>query len=627
MKKLLCIALCVIMAFSCFGICAGASEKPDPIILISGFMCSQLFTDFGTENQKKVWGPAAGDFASQTKKDFRRFIKTFVGFCFGEPEEFGITIGDGANEVMEYLKCLPDGSSKYEVQHYPNKAETSNVKYMLSDNDGQYLYEIPFCKFISEKTDPGRVFCFQYDSRLDSASIAVELQAFIKDVKEYTGSSQVSLVALSYGGLITATYLAYYGAENDVGRVVLSVPALGGTNIPGRILRGEIDVSDESLLSFIETALGGRSNMARIFEIDRAEWLDALGCGASGGLGQMAKNWPSFWCLCSREEYDELKAEFLDPVDNKGLIEKTDKVHYEVMNRISEIFAECRSRGTQISIICGTGSGLCVGGDLNGDVILPASGVSGAKTAPLGKRFADGYTGVKTSCADPSHNHISPSMEVDASCAYLPENTWFVENHYHGQYYYEEYTRTLVEKLLTTDEIKDVHSDPKYPQFENSNNAYRSIHISFDNSAPGYISSKDKVLKITNITDGDYIKLLSVVTNGIELDFHAFSTGFLSPGETVEIPFEGEIPAVSVVPVNLTVNYIRVGSLNPWRSAVYDFTIINGAPAEYKGGFADAGPVSLLQQKTPKGLFEFLQKISFRQKIECIFDTFSSFFD
>ena len=59
---------------------------------------------------------------------------------------------------------------------------------------------------------------------------------------------------------------------------------------------------------------------------------------------------------------------------------------------------------------------------------------------------------------------ISPSMEIDATGCYLPENTWFVEGQYHGQYYYEEYTRKLVTKLLFTDDIKDVYSDPEFPQ-------------------------------------------------------------------------------------------------------------------------------------------------------------------
>jgi hypothetical protein len=56
-----------------------------------------------------------------------------------------------------------------------------------------------------------------------------------------------------------------------------------------------------------------------------------------------------------------------------------------------------------------------------------------------------------------------------------------------AQYYYEEYTRSLVTKLLFTDEIKDVHSDSDYPQFEYSNNAYRNIHDKFNSSQSGYL--------------------------------------------------------------------------------------------------------------------------------------------
>lgn len=201
------------------------------------------------------------------------------------------------------------------------------------------------------------------------------------------------------------------------------------------------------------------------------------------------------------------------------------------MPKLSETFAECRARGTQASIICGTGSQLALGGDINGDVVLPASGVSGALTAPLGERFPDGYTGAGTACNDPEHYHISPSMEMDASTAYLPENTWFVEGHYHGQYFYEEYTRSLVTKLLLTDDIKDVYSDPDYPQFTSSNNSYRTVRLSFDSSGGAYLTGGDKALVVENLSTNNYIKVLSVVADGVELKFSAITSAPIAPGE------------------------------------------------------------------------------------------------
>ncbi len=620
-KKFISLVICVLMIISTVCIDAYAAKQPDPVILISGFMCSQLFTDYGTDLQKKVWGPDASAIISQTKDDFAELLSDLFK---GNAENFGEKIAADAGGVLEALVCNPDGASKYDVQHYPNHPEISNYEYLSKKDNGQYLYEKNFCKFMAERVGGKRMFCFQYDSRLDAKELADELHQFIKEVREYTKSDKVSLVALSYGGLITSTYLTFYGNENDVGRVVMSVPALGGTNIPAKILRGDIEVSADSISTFVETALGGSSNMARVFESKNIKWLDNFAKGFADKLSILAKNWGSFWCLCSQEEYESLKADFLDPVKNAELIRKIDLIHNEVMPKLSETYNSLMKNGMQISIICGTGSRLCLGGDLNGDVILPASGVSGATTAPLGSRFADGYTGACTTCKNKSHNHISPSMEIDASSAYLPENTWFVEKHYHGQYYYEKYTRTLVEKLLTTDEIKDIYSSPDYPQFANSNNSYRSVDISFQSSGMSVLSSEDNVLTVRNITDRDYIKIISVVSDGVKLDFDALGSAVISPGKTVEIPFSGEIPRVGASTAAITVNFIRIGTLNPFRSLEFDIKIENGKAPEFSETIVPAESNSWLKSRMPDKLFKKLRESSFRQSFECIYETFKS---
>lgn len=621
MKKILSLAVCLLIMISTFSIGVPAANQPDPVILISGFMCSQLFTDFGTESQKKIWGPDVSAVISQMKDDFGGLVS---GLFKGNAEQFGEQIALGAGVALESLMCNSDGTSRYPVQHYPNHPEISNFDYLSQKDGGQYLYEKNFCTFMAERVGGKRMFCFQYDSRLDAKELADELHQFIKEVKEYTKSNKVSLVALSYGGLITSTYLTFYGNEGDVGRVVMSVPALGGTNIPAKILRGDIEVSDDSISTFVETALGGNSNMARIFESKRIKWIDLFARGFAEKLSILAKNWGSFWCLCSQEEYESLKADFLDPVKNAELIRKIDLIHNEVMPKLSETYARLMADGMQISIICGTGSRLCLGGDLNGDVILPANGVSGAVTAPLGSRFADGYTGVHTACNDESHNHISPSMEIDASSAYLPENTWFVEKHYHGQYYYEEYTRTLVEKLLTTDDIKDIYSDPDYPQFANSNNSYRSIDIGFSSGRTPVLSSAENKLTVRNITDKDYIKIISVVSEDIELDFDALGSAIISPGESVEIPFSGEIPETGASTGRITVNFIRIGTLNPFRSLEFDYKLENGKAPDFSQAIVSTESDSWLRSRFPDKLFGKLRDSSFRQSFECIYETFKS---
>ncbi len=625
MKKLLSIILCAVIIFSGCGVSAFAARDDCPIILISGFMCSQLFTDFGEENQEKIWGISAQSVTEKIKDDITGFLRSFGGAATGGLEQFGERVGKGAAQVLEKLECEPDGSSVFPVEHYPNDPALNNVAYMLK-NAEEYLYERNFCEYMAGKTDPSRLFCYQYDSRMDAVILAEELSNFIEEVKAYTGAQKVKLFALSYGGLIVSTYLTLYGSEN-VDRAVLSVPALGGTNIPERIFTGNVELAEKSIITFVETALSGAANFSRIFDEDRAVWLDRFASAMCSGLTDIIKNWGSIWCLSSQDTYESLKNEILDQSENGELIKRIDIIHNEVMPNLAETFEKCRASGTGISIICGTGSQLALGGDLNGDVVLPASGVSGALTAPLGKRFPDGYTGACTACNNPEHNHVSPSMEIDASTAYLPENTWFVEGHYHGQYFYEEYTRSLVTKLLLTDDLKDVHSDNEYPQFAVSNNSYRTVGLSFDKSEGAYLTDEDTALVVKNLSADNYIKVISVVSDGVDLSFKALTSAIIAPGESVSVPFEGDIPALSALYARLTVNYIKIGSINPLCSTDFDITVMNGEPAEKHGEFAEKGFTGRLERVLPEFVYGALKKMSLHKTAECLYDTVASWFD
>lgn len=619
MKKVISILLCVAITVSCCVFGASASENKDkPIILVSGFLCSQLFLNYGQQNEERVWILEPDKIFDYIGDNFWSFSKSLAGLAIGKTDEFGKTLGEGAYSVLGKLECKPDGSSVYPLSHYPNNPATSNVEYMLANGKEKNLYEANMCKHLSEVADGSRVYCFQYDSRLDPVTVAGQLNDFIKEVKAYTGEDKVNLFCLSFGGMICTTYLYLYGENGDTDNVVMSVPAIGGTNIPDRLLRGNVDFDMETVVKFFETVLGGKNNFARIFEGLDSESLEAVISSACGRISDIVRYWGSVWALCSADTYEQLKKDFLDPVASKNIIEKCDLVHNEIMPNLSKIYNEYRAKGVKISILCNTGSNLTLGGGINGDVVLPAQGVSGALTAPLGSRFPDGYKGKGTTCGNAEHNHISPSMEVDASTAYLPENTWFIDGQYHGQYYYEEYTRSLVTKLLLTDEITDIYSDPDYPQFEYSNHAYRTLHAKFNNSRTGCLTSKDTSLVVENIGTDCSIKILSVVSNGIELDFDTGGSGILKSGEKVEIPFEGEVPGVGRTAAEITVSYIKFGSLHPVRTSEFDIMIDNGDAPQAKGGFVEAGFRSKLQDAIPESIYDFLVRHSMRQFAECI---------
>ena len=210
-------------------------------------------------------------------------------------------------------------------------------------------------------------------------------------------------------------------------------------------------------------------------------------------------------------------------------------------------------------------------------------------------------------------------MEIDASSAYLPENTWFVEGQYHGQYFYEEYTRSLVTKLLFTDEIKDVHSSPDYPQFEYSDNPHKSIHAKFNSSPSGYLGKEDSKLVIRNLSDENHIKILAVTPYGIDLDFDISGIGMLEPGEEAELSFSGNLPEKTTA-AQITVSYAEFGSVSLFNISDFSVTVVNGESTESGERFTSSEIKTNLEKALPESLFRLISKLSLRQTAECIYN-------
>lgn len=470
------------------------------------------------------------------------------------------------------------------------------------------------------------IFVFEYDSRFDSITLAKELRQFIKDVKQYTGSDKVNLFTISYGGLISATYLYYYMNEKDIDKAVLNVPPLEGTDFPDRLFRQNVDLPLSTLVDFVESVLGTGSELAEFFESSDGDFLNETMNGASGGMLDVVRNWSSIYTLTSPEIYTEMKNDFLDPVASEKIIKNNDIIHYEIMPSMKNTFKKCAEKGIDVSIIACTGSKICLGGDLNGDILVPAYSATGATVTKVGERFADGYTGVKTSCSNPKHNHISPSMEIDASSAFLPEKTWFIEDSYHAMFELEDYALSLSAKLVFTDELKDVHSNKAYPQFEYSDNPHQGVHAKFNNSLSGYVSSADTALTVRNVYDRSAIKIVSVAANGIDIEFDTSATGILLPDNKIDIPFSGNIPEVGATAAEITVNYIKVGTSSGLCSKTFEIMINNGPAPKYSNKTVDNNRETMLKAFLKDEVFEFLKRLTLSEEIECIFDTIALMF-
>lgn len=588
MKKIVSVILALIISLSSFAAVAGAIDKNVeitgyPVIMVAGYSSSSicLRNEDGTAG-KQIWGL---DFNNIITMVLENIVKIGVGFgeaIFDKPELLADIVGNGLIECCGELACNDDGTSKYDtVLKYPT-AELSNSQVMY-DKFGNYddQFETDIMGLVREYVDREDTYNFNCDFRMGAVKCAKELDAYIQDVKKISKCDKVNILAVSHGGQVTGTYLSLYGWKRDVNNAVMTIPALGGAGILYDILPQTVKFDELNLVKFIENGLHLEHDFHWLVEAQQLGFLDAVLNCLIPYLMEVTGNWGSIWDFCPTDIYEDMKAKWLDEKANAQLIADSDYMHYQIMPNYSKVFKKCNEDyGMHVSIIAGTDSNMTSGALVNGDGIIHTFAATGATVAPYGERFSDGYTQVN-SCG--GRYKVSPAMTVDASTAYLPDNTWFVEGLFHGMTYWDLYTRELMMLLTLTDEIKDVYSKAEYPQFHTSSNPCYSVWGAFDSSCEGFVSSKDSKIIVKNLTWENYpVSITSITSDGADLKFDInLKNKFIKPGTSVEIPFTGTIPEVSLQKMTLTFTFTVIGSLTPVGQRTMNFTIMNGKAPEY----------------------------------------------
>jgi len=373
---------------------------------------------------------------------------------------------------------------------------------------------------------------------------------------------------------------------------VLSVPALGGASFAYDALSGTLKIDKQLLIYYVECGLVSETNYEWLMKASNLGFLDRLlNKVLQGYIAQVARYWGSIWDFIPTEHYEAMKAQFLDPAEQAWLIGSSDYMHYTIMENYGKAFKAARKAGANVSIMASTGAKAVTGSMVNSDAIIPTASSSGAFCAPLGKRFSDGYTGSGTSCRNPAHYHVSPSMEIDATYCHLPENTWFVEGQFHGMSYWDPYSRVLTQKLLLTRDITDVYSDPDYPQFGLTHNAQDALYIEFDKSPQGYVTCNDTVLRVRNLSVKRSAKIVSINCGGMDLKFSLAGVKRIAPGGVAEIKFSGKIPDAHIKRASITVNFLQIGALSLFNSRTFHYTVLDGRRVEFnrENPLADVG--------------------------------------
>ncbi|MCQ2462055.1 MAG: hypothetical protein MJ177_01460 [Clostridia bacterium] len=583
MKKLLPVFLAAVLMLCVCTPAFAAVDKNNmtdyPVVMVTGYSSSQLYKVNPDGSEEHAWGV---DFNEIIKKVLDNIV--LVGQSFGEltkgnAQKIAKTVGDGMVELYGDLAYDDNGESVEDIRLYCVTPEESNaaVLYEKYPDDIKFQYEPEIAADIAGYIGYENIYNFNVDFRDGTVKCAARLDEFIEDVLKYTGKDKVNIFAVSHGGQTTASYLTLYGYKKQVDNAVLTVPAIGGAALAYDIMSGRAILDEENLLRFVEHGMMFETDYNWLVQAQELGFLDDIIAGLLPYAYKIIGNWGSIWDFIPTDYYEEVKALRLDPEKQAKVIESSDYAHYEVMSQFGTSLQRAVDEyGVNVSIVAGTDNAATTGLQENSDGIIRAKDSTGATTAPFGKRFSDGYTALNG-----DGSFVSPGRTVDASTAYLPERTWCVDGLFHGMTYKDKYTTELMLDLLLTDRLENVNTDPAFPRFHATTNKSSSVYFEFDQSNPGYLGTKDGALVIRNLSEKFGMSVSAVTARGTDISFKLPLIKILKPGESIVVPFEGEIPDAGKTVIPVTVSYTVFGTVTPAGERTLYFTLTGGKAAEY----------------------------------------------
>ena len=630
MKKLTALVLAIIMCLTFMAPASAAAEEKElyPLVVVPGYSSSSMYKYNEAGEKEHVWGVDINEILGRVVARAVSLGIDIGALAAGDAKMLADDIGEEFVGLYGDMAYDENGKPVEQLYRYHKDAEDTSTAWLNENENGMHVHEttiIPYVtEYLGDKAEEW-TFNFATDFRQNTVDCAKDLDVYIEDVLEYTGAKKVNIFAISHGGQTSANYLALYGHKQRVNNAVLTVPAIGGALLAYDILSDQIKFDEETLLQFIQNGFMLDEDIDWLMKAHALGFLDDFCHYLAPYLLDVLGKWGSIWDFVPAEHYEDIKksSDMPESFLNSEVMAKSERFHKEILPNMSSLLHNTEALGTDIYIISGYGAPSVVGSQEESDAIISLNASSGSTCAPFGKRFNDGYKTLGTICNDPSHNHLSPKMNIDATTAYLPETTWMVDGLFHGMTLSDDFSKTLMKKLLESEERITVHTYAEYPQFHEATNVCESVYAEFDSSVPGYLDSNDTKLLIKNLSEKKSMQIASISVNGSDISFDAKDYLFktLAPKETIEVPFSGNVPAESLTVAEVRISYVLVGSVTPVNEKDFYFTHLNGeAPAydsenpyvdiESDGGFSEiVGDSEHVELFEKLGILEFLKVI------------------
>lgn len=459
MKKLLCILMSVLLAFSLTAVSVNAvseeavsNEAELPLIYLPGRDNVTFFKADGTP----VKNPKAIDRGNYIKEHAEPVIKELAAaMVTGDYTSYVQSIVDACKPLYEEQICTPDG----------------NIQ------EGQYInWDYRTAPIVKQNTFGIPAYNFFYDWRVSPLEIADELDHYIERVLAETGKEKINISARCIGANFMMAYIAKsYRGDYDhpfrVQNIIHNTSAVDGYIAFGALLSGSIDLSADAIDRFVTYFLEDGSliddpatimfAISLVSLMNQAEALD-LGANiveavyanvANSLIPELARcstygRVPAYWSMVGDKYFEkavdyvfntkELKTEYA------GFIEKIEEYHALIGavnpatgNKMYEdLLLELDSQSINSCVLAKYGQvsfPLFEGCEITGDSRATVTELSfGAMATDVGSRFDNRYLEKAERLG--IDKYISPCKTVDASTCLFPDSTWFTTNLEHGTF-------------------------------------------------------------------------------------------------------------------------------------------------------------------------------------------------
>lgn len=571
MKKILAVALSLVFlltaAIPAFAVDTPSRQKQVAII-VPGVIESNLLINEEPNFSRRFYDPAA-DLLRNTDiiKDMAvAVMKALFLLQYDSLDEVTCRFIDAGLGV---LAMNPDGTSAHSIRPVVSGADECSLAAMQASGKWEDVdYGAMIALELAEHIGAENVFVFCYDWRLGSTELADGLRDFIADVKRAAGVEKVNLYGNSYGCQVVAKYLYEYGGGSDVDNVVFNAPAWTGTSIFKGLMadsKADIEFNIEAGARVLLRFFGTELTLEHLTKLIPNRIVKHVAYTAlQHTMNEYLLYSPGLWSCCSTRDYEEMKAKLLDPEKDAAFIALVDEAQYGIMSHIPEMLQKAQNDGISVAITMSDGTPLFAGRNINGDGVVDVESASGGQGVPFGCTFTDGRTGV----------HVSPNNTLDLTNGFLPDRTWVTTGQIHGQSYWDDTTRELIPKLLLTDEIQSVFSDPAFPQFLDTHCPADDVSIRMIGSADKTLHPADGKVKVIlrNDSEQSSVFIAGVTVSG--LPYIASPTvGLLKPGETRTVTLTPLSKDASPKYGSIQIHYFDNGMLPLGKSRTQAFKI------------------------------------------------------